>query len=354
MNDFSPNWVSAPGETILDLMQEKRLSVKDFAQKIGESVRFTDDLINGSIQINTTLAKKLENTIGGSEYFWITRENQYRSNSDRLKKVKLDWEAKFPLKDMIAFGWINPQNSSIYEECLNFFGSKSINDWEKKYGILDNVAFKRSHRSNIGSLLAWLRRGEIVSKDNLCEPWDIQTLKENIPIMRKLITNINAASYLVKLKDICSKCGIALEFVRAPKGCMASGAAKFVSKNKALILISFRYLTDDHFWFTFFHEIGHLLLHDATQSFIDEGEYRQDSEIEAEANNFAQNLLVPENYHSRLNNIKLNQREIIKLSIELGITPGIIIGQLQFKRKIDFSQLNIYKRKINLTEIPFS
>ncbi|MFX9089566.1 ImmA/IrrE family metallo-endopeptidase, partial [Acinetobacter baumannii] len=41
-----------------------------------------------------------------------------------------------------------------------------------------------------------------------------------------------------------------------------------LTPEKAMVLLSFRHLSDDHFWFTLFHEFAHLLLHN-NQTFID-------------------------------------------------------------------------------------
>ena len=67
--------------------------------------------------------------------------------------------------------------------------------------------------------------------------------------------------FLPKLQALCAEAGVALVFVRAPRGCRVSGASRLVTPEKAMILVSFRFRSDDQFWFTVFHEIGHLILH---------------------------------------------------------------------------------------------
>ena len=39
------------------------------------------------------------------------------------------------------------------------------------------------------------------------------------------------------------------------------GITRWLSSDRAIIQMSLRYRTDDQFWFSFFHEDGHVLLH---------------------------------------------------------------------------------------------
>ena len=82
------------------------------------------------------------------------------------------------------------------------------------------------------------------------------------------------------------------------KGARASGASRWVSPSKAIIQLSLRYRWEDHFWFSFFHEGAHVYLHGKRQAFIDLPTAREDGgvadgELEAEANRFAADILIP-------------------------------------------------------------
>jgi HTH-type transcriptional regulator/antitoxin HigA len=131
--------------------------------------------------------------------------------------------------------------------------------------------------------------------------------------------------------------------VRAPTGCRASGATRFVSASKALLLLSFRYLSDDHFWFTFFHEAGHLLLHGEKALFLEGAEMSATKE-EEEANEFAARVLIPPEFHTALLDLSVNGREVIRFAKFTGVSPGIIVGQLQHHGRVKRNQLNSLKR----------
>jgi Zn-dependent peptidase ImmA (M78 family) len=149
--------------------------------------------------------------------------------------------------------------------------------------------------------------------------------------------------FIPKLRRISAESGVGVAVVRAPTGCRASGATRFLSDEKALLLLSFRYLTDDHFWFTFFHEAGHLILH-GRKLFLESADMPLDEE-EQQANDFSAEILVPAEFVSEMLSLPKNGRQVIRFARRVGVSPGIIVGQLQHLGRIKHSQLNKLKRR---------
>ena len=118
----------------------------------------------------------------------------------------------------------------------------------------------------------------------------------------------------------------------------------FVSEKKALILLSFRHLSDDHFWFSFFHECGHLLLHPHNMVIV-EGESPEDDEMEKEANQFSEDVLIPAPWKQLLQELKPNREAIVRFAVRAGVSPGIVVGQLQHRGRIGHNFLNYLKRR---------
>jgi Zn-dependent peptidase ImmA (M78 family) len=138
---------------------------------------------------------------------------------------------------------------------------------------------------------------------------------------------------------------VAVVVARAPKGCAASGATRFVDrKKKAILQLSFRHLTDDHFWFSFFHEAGHLILHGKDAFFVD-GKGLEVSEREREADQFAVNALIPRELREILDSSSWDHRSVIRAARKLGVSRGIVVGQLQHAGKIGFDKLNFLKTR---------
>ena len=98
---------------------------------------------------------------------------------------------------------------------------------------------------------------------------DQSGFEADLPTIRRLTREKDPGQFIPRLKEACAARGVAVAIVRGPNGWRASGAARFLSPTKALIQLSFRYLSDDQFWFTFFHEAGHLLLHGKDLLFLE-------------------------------------------------------------------------------------
>lgn len=355
-NTFSPNWASPPGETIADILDEIHLSLVEFADQIDYSVSQTNDLLHGRLPITKGLAKQLEYSLGVSAEFWLNRETQYREDAFRLwnelsRQEDEDWLDGLPLKDMIAFGWLNPANHSSDKvaECLRFFGVPNVAAWRETYhNVLKAAAFRTSPSfdSQSSAVVAWLRQGVIESARLNCSDWDRPSFEKALQKIRSLTRKRDPRLFLPELQSICANCGVAVIIARAPNGCRASGATLFLSPSKALILLSFRYLSDDHFWFTFFHEAGHLLLHGNHDLFL-EGIGTSLTQEEQEANEFAASALIPERFQSELAQLPLNGRNVIRFAKIIGVSPGIVVGQLQHLGLITRRQLNNLKTRFS-------
>lgn len=354
-SDFQPNWVSAPSNTIIDILVDKQISLGTFAQNLNRSVEFANNLVSGYISINYEIACDLEKILGSSKEFWIQRESDYRNGIARLKELEeTNWLKELPIKDMIKFGWIS-NTLDVFQSCLNYFNVDCINAWREKYNkeiILTSFRTSSSFKSEQGSVAAWLRKGEILSTKINTKPWSEELFEQSLEKIRPLTRKKNPKDFLPQLIDLCAECGVAVSIIRTPSGCKASGATKFLTPDKALILLSFRYLSDDHFWFTFFHEAGHLILHGNKSVFIEEiGSTQIVSIEENEANSFAGEMLIPYELQDELANIKGNKRKIIDLATRAGVSPGIIVGQLQHHGYAERKYLNSYKRRYNWDEI---
>lgn len=112
-----------------------------------------------------------------------------------------------------------------------------------------------------------------------------------------------------------------------------------------MIAVSLRSKTNDHFWFTFFHEAAHILLHGKKNIYIDIKEEGTSLE-EQEANKFAGGLLIPEKYYQQfIQQNKFFPGDIKLFSKEINIHPGIVTGRLQHDGFIEHNWHNELKGK---------
>jgi HTH-type transcriptional regulator / antitoxin HigA len=353
--DFQPNWASMPGNTITEVLIEKKLTVQSFASAMKTTPDYIQNLIHGNVKITNDIASALSKNLGASPDFWIKREEHYRFNLSRIKTEEADeWLKELPLKDMVKLGWIKDVKDKL-SACLDFFNVPDIKTWRTEYADLSTeFSFRTSttFKSDQASIATWLRRGEIVASEMNCSNWNEDLFETNLSKIRALTRKKNPKDFLPELKKYCAECGVAVVIVPTPSGCRASGATKFITSNQALLLLSFRYLSDDHFWFTFFHEAGHLVLHKSKGTFIEASQVEGNiTDEEKEANLFAGEMLIPYNHHSELATLKGNKRNIIGFASKIGVSPGIVVGQMQHQGLIDHKYLNSYKRRFDWDDI---
>jgi HTH-type transcriptional regulator / antitoxin HigA len=352
--DFKPQWFSAPGATIAHRLKATNTNIIDFAWEMDFTESEAEDLIEGRMPITDPIAERLQVSLGVSATFWRVRDAQYRNDVLRLaQEITQDsgknWLRELPVRDMVSFGWISdqPDLNGKVAECLRYFDIPTLEMWDERMAMLLATAKLRTSqtlKSNPGALAAWLRRGEIEANQIQCQGWNADRFREQLGSIRQLSWQKDPKTFIPQLRDACAKVGVALVIAKAPDGCRASGATKFVSESKAMLMLSFRYLSDDHFWFSFFHEAGHLILHGKDQTFF-EGEPHELCGYEQEADAFAERMVIPDQYRDEYNRLTVNKISILKFATKIGICPGIVVGQLQHSGRLKHNYLNYLKRR---------
>ena len=175
---------------------------------------------------------------------------------------------------------------------LSFFGVASIAAWQVKYGKA-NVAYRHSpsSRSDESSLATWLRLAEIDADGQKCAEYSDSGFKQALKRVRQL-TTAPVIPALRETQVLCNNAGVALSLVKPLPRMRLSGAAWWLSPRRPIIAMSARYKSDDHLWFSLFHEAAHLLLHSKRNVFVD-GAYGGGDGIEEEANAWAADFLRP-------------------------------------------------------------
>jgi len=141
-----------------------------------------------------------------------------------------------------------------------------------------------------------------------------------------------------QLQALAGAAGVAVVFVPAPPGCRVSGATQWLSPDRALIALSLRHKSNDHLWFTLFHEAGHILMHGKKATFVD-GLDGVDEAHEAEADCFAADQLIPPAEALKLQGLR-SEQEVKAAATGLGIAPGIVVGRMQHEGWLPRTHLN--------------
>lgn len=363
---FAPDWVSPPGDTILDLIEEREWTQSELARRLGYTPKHVNQLIKGKVPLTEDAAMKLERVLGSTMSFWLTREAQYRERSARLAAAEkyagwVDWLERLPIKELMAAGVIRKRRVDakarvgLVEDCLRFFGVATPAEWSGYYGDME-VSFRRSReeQSDIGAISAWLRMGEQEAEKLDGPKYDRTKFEAALREIRSLTVR-GPDVFEPRLRELFHDVGVAFVLVPAIPRAHVSGVARWLSPSRPLVQLSLYGKTNDKFWFTLFHEAAHILLHakDAKEKktvFLDDPTKKGvDSKEEREANEWAGNELIPEVFASRLPGLK-TKAQVQAFAQEIGIHPGIVVGRLQHDGLIEPSWMNDLKVSFRFRE----
>jgi HTH-type transcriptional regulator/antitoxin HigA len=360
---FNPNWVSPPGETIADITSERGWTQAELAKRLGVSTKFICQLINGKVALTNETAYRLEVVLGASADFWLTREAHYQS-----RRIQLDaqercrgwsgWLDELPVAFLKNIGVLpnvrlTKKNAAILvETCLHFFGVATPEQWRDRNASLD-AAFRRStaHTPHVGALATWLRLGERVAEASGIGPYSRSAFERILPQLRSL-TTLPPSEAVARAQEMCRSVGVHLILVPYISNARVSGVARWLGSGNPVIQLSSYGKTNDKFWFTFFHEVAHVLKHansDRRAVFLDDFHSSVSNEQEREADAWAASILIPSEYNNQLPTLTSKSR-IVEFANLLAIHTGIVIGRLQHDGIVPHSRFNDLKTRIESPE----
>jgi addiction module HigA family antidote len=335
--NYEPDYAVAPGEILEETLTSRGMQKVDLAERCGLSAKQMSLIISGKAPVTPETAINFERALGISANIWNNLEAKFRlhharkQNYEELSKHK-DWLRRFPINELERRGIIKRDDKTAKRvaQLLDFFGVGGVASWQERYERLQ-VAFRRSpaFKSSLEAVVTWLRIGELKAAALDCAPYDKSKFDLALNEIRRLSCK-DPNVFEPRMKELCANSGVALVFVGELPGTHLSGATRWLQSDKALIELSLRYKTDDHLWFTFFHEAGHVKLHGKKGVFIDEDKQTAFSNEEQEADQFAANRLIPKKAYSEFIEAgEYNESNIREFAEALGIASGIVVGRLQ-------------------------
>lgn len=339
-----------PGETIKEQLEARRMTQKEFALRMDMSEKHISQLINGEVRLTPNTAIRLESVIGLSASFWLNLEAYYetqKQKADAENELDADIELakKMPYAEIACLGWIDSAKK-ITDKVKNlrrFFEVAHLGVIERLK--IPGIAYRMVGENDKSDyvLAVWAQKARLLAREVDVSPINIQGLKRILSEVRKL-TIREPSEIEVPLKKYYGDCGIALVFLPHLKGSFLQGAS-FLDGKKIVLALTLRGVYADKFWFSLFHETGHIIEGHINKS------YGADKDDEAQANKFAQDILIPpEIYAEFLSQKDFTRTSVEKFAAEVGIDAGIVVGRLQSDGEIDFSQLNELKRHYSFRE----
>ncbi|KXK26866.1 MAG: putative HTH-type transcriptional regulator YddM [candidate division WS6 bacterium OLB20] len=356
-------FIIPPGETIKEQLAYLGMSQKELATRMNYSEKAISKLINGKVSLTTDTALELENIFGIPAVFWINLDANYQLRKKRqeditVSKSEIDIARRYKCYAEISNRGYVKKTSDWHlrvKELCRFFGVSNLGQIMKlDYG----VAFKQASSRSIDSysVQCLLRIGELEAQDISVPDFNKEGLKELIPQIRSLIT-LPIEEAIQNLRVLLNSVGVRLVLTPSISKTMINGAVKW-SDDRPTIQVTDYKKAVDIFWFTIFHELGHVLLHGRGKGkrFVDTYSNLSSKEnIELEANQFAQNTLIPEDaFNDFIENGSFYEADIIGFSAVVGIPASIIAGRLAHDKSITQYGYNFaqkFRTSIDLTEI---
>lgn len=354
------DWIIHPSQTVLSVLDDIGLESGDLGGMLNKPDDWVDRFLKCQIPVDEYLADDLSRVVGGSIEFWTNVQNQYEADLKNISSSKVlgesisAWVKSFEYSDMANKGWLAKTRklTEQYGNLLCFFDVTDICQWEEKYTYtLNRTKFRKATKVSLSShaVSAWLAQGERSSRSQITDIFSKKLLMSKLEELRILTLEPDIYKVLSSVQKILNNSGVRFASVPNIKGAPISGAAIKVD-DIPTILLSCRYKTNDQFWFSLFHELGHILLHNTDDGFIDLLE-AEDGREEREANEFAQEALFPLEQLSALSrelfrlNARAKARKILGAAKHSKIAPGIVVGQLQHAKVIPYSHFNKLKKK---------
>lgn len=338
-----------PGATIKEQLLDRGLSQKEFALHMGMSEKHISKLINGEVQLTPDVAFRLEMVLGVPAKFWnnletIYREKLVKANAENEMDTDKELAKKLPYLEMSKNGWI-PETRDATEKVIHLRKFFEV----ARLDIIEDSRFSRiacrrlaeTEKSNL-ALLAWAQKARIESRNIETSPIDLKTLKNQLPKIRSM-TTLSPADFCPKLIEQLADCGIALVFLPHIGGSFLHGAT-FCDGKKIVVGLTLRGKDADKFWFSLFHELGHIVL-----GHINQPDGTTDTD-EIAADDFAKEALIPTDiFHAFTSQNNFSKASICSFAQEKNILCGIVVGRLQKEGFIDYSHCNDLKTKYILS-----
>ena len=335
---FEPDYAVPPGETLLEVMKSLQITQKSMAIRLGLTQQSLIRIIKSEQPISYETANRLELVTQVSAKFWNNLEATYREQIAKLQEREqfeheIEWLRQIPVNELIARGAIRYFKEKVDQlrEVLRFYGVGHARAWRDLWVKAPAVATRRSQCFDFhpGPASVWVRLGELQAQNIECKPHSKPEFMRALKDIRKL-TKEDPIEFVGKMRSLCAESGVALAFVPEMKKVPWNGATKWLTPEKAMIILNLRGKGEDKFWFSFFHEASHVLNDSKKDFLINDGS--QKDPREKTANAFAADFLIPSKYDQQIRKIRC-KAEIINLAMKLGISPGIVAGRYQHLKK---------------------
>ena len=348
-NIYQSDLAIHPGEFLEETLEELGMSQAELANRLGRPAQAINEIIKGKKSITSTTALELEDVLGIPSHIWIGLESEYQIVLARQEELKQMEEESalvknFPYTDLVKLGFVKATKRAVekVDELKRFFSVAKLAQIPEVKAY--QPAFRVSNHGKISheSIATWIQAARVKAKDIKTDKFDKKRLKERLPQIKSLI-NSDISEALKEIQKILNSCGIALVLLPHFKNTKVHGATFWIDSDKAVIAMTIRGGFSDIFWFSFFHEIGHIVLHPKREVFLEDGcDDPNLQKQEDEANKFASDLLIKNKDFDHFVSLgDFSQNSVVAFAKEQGVKTSIVVGRLMHNEIIQFNDFKL-------------
>ncbi len=347
-------WPPPPGEFIKDELEARGWAQIDLAYVLGCPVQSVNTIIAGKRSITPNMAKALGSAFDVSAEFFLNLQRAYdlavanEPDSGISRRARL--QSCYPLREMFKRGWLEETDIALLERQITRYFD--VNDL-KEVPHLSHAAKKSKYENVSSEQLAWLFRVKQIAKTLATPKYYHKALEKSIPLLKQLLV---APEGIRCVPKILNDCGVKFVLVEKLSKTKIDGVCFWI-KSSPVIGMSIRSDRIDNFWFVLRHEIEHVLRRHGQKSEIIDTDLTGERagsnpslpEEEIVANLAASDFCV---YTNEMNDFcnKVGslptEREVLAFSKRVGVHPGIVVGQLQYRTN-NYSVFRNYLEKIS-------
>lgn len=342
--EYKDKITAHPGYYIKEIVDESGLTQEDFAKRLGTTPKNLSILLKGEQSLSVDMALKLSRMLGTSVSTWLNMQQAY---DEKLAEIESDKELE---KEREIFKFID------YAYFRDNFGLPNLPrqvDQQIKYvreflsisslAVLEEKNLAVSFRSSSEEM----SKSNTINANVMVQIAMNQTIKRDIPKYDKkkfekaveyalTLTNKQDGFY-PDIRRAFGDAGVALITLPNIKNSGVNGATKRVD-GKVMLMVNDRRHCLDTFWFTLFHEIGHIKNGDLGLSY--------DGEQEDEADEYARNALIPQDKYKKFiaTHKRINEAAIREFAAMIERDPAIVLGRLLKDEKVPYTDITLTKK----------
>ncbi|WP_366922787.1 HigA family addiction module antitoxin [Metallumcola ferriviriculae] len=359
MNGLSREFIIHPGETLKEMLQDRDMKQRELAMRTDVKEPHISGIVNCQKPISVSFAKKLEYALGVDASFWINLQANYEKELADFEEINQISSEELAILQKLKSITEYAQDIRLLNPDAQ--GSMLVIEWRKRLNVssLSRIpeisqagAYRLAVTDNVDPyiLFTWLRICDLITNNQqLNQELNINKLKKKLPLIRKLTFEEDVETIRLKLKDYFAECGIKFTIVKHFTGAPVQGVIKRNNDGSLSLIMTVRYKFADVFWFTLFHEIGHILNEDIEDKLIDY-EFTK-NEAENRADEFAANVLInSDRYNSFVESGDFSLMHISQFCAEQNIPSFILIGRLQKDEHLKYHDYSREKIRYELDE----